>query len=493
MSKQPVQKRFTILHSNDIHGDFQEEVVDGKPGKMIGGLARLSGYINKVRKEEKNVLYLIAGDMVCGSMIDTEFKGASTMELMNYLSPDAATIGNHELDYGLYHLLFLEKMANFPIVVSNLYIKNFHKRLMQPYVILNVDGFDILIIGIITEEIMSNLKMDADIGSFLSLEDASSEVGRICDTYKDDDIDLTILLTHVGFEADKKLAAMLKPEWGVDLMIGGHSHTILEQPEVVNNILITQAGIGTDQLGRFDILVDDDTNSIVDWKWELLPVDETLAEPDEKLQGFIDSFQDVVDRKYNTIITRFAKRLDHLVWGAESELGNLFADILAEHSKADIAFISSGSIRGGGLGETVTLGDFKKICPYSGALQVVTLTGAQIKSIFNFTLTAEKRKRLIFQISKGWEVTYEDGKGVVGMKFNGKEVEDTDQHSVCLQEYYYKNSERKMNIPKADLIANGTNNVATSFVEVIEEYLRNNQNLDREVEGRIVVKQAVMG
>jgi len=128
MSNQPVHKRFTILHSNDMHGDFQAEVKDGKPGKMVGGLSLLSGYINKVREEEKNVIYLIAGDMVCGSMIDTEYKGASTMELMNYLSPDAATIGNHELDYGLYHLLFLEKMANFPIVVSNLYMKNFHKR-----------------------------------------------------------------------------------------------------------------------------------------------------------------------------------------------------------------------------------------------------------------------------------------------------------------------------------------------------------------------------
>jgi 2',3'-cyclic-nucleotide 2'-phosphodiesterase (5'-nucleotidase family) len=119
MSTKSIQKKFTILHSNDIHGDFQEEVVKGAPGQMVGGLSRLSGYINKVRREEKNVLYLIAGDMVQGSMIDTEFKGVSTMELMNYLSPDVATIGNHELDYGLYHLLFLEKMANFPIVVYN--------------------------------------------------------------------------------------------------------------------------------------------------------------------------------------------------------------------------------------------------------------------------------------------------------------------------------------------------------------------------------------
>ena len=89
-------------------------------------------------------------------------------------------------------------------------------------------------------------------------------MGIICNAYKNDDIDLTVLLTHIGFESDKELAAMLKPEWGVDMIIGGHSHTILEQPAQVNNILIAQAGVGTDQIGRFDIVVDDDTNSIVD-------------------------------------------------------------------------------------------------------------------------------------------------------------------------------------------------------------------------------------
>jgi len=77
----------------------------------------------------------------------------------------------------------------------------------------------------------------------------------ITNAYKNDDIDLTILLTHIGFESDLQLAAMLKPEWGVDMIIGGHSHTILEQPARVNNILIAQAGVGTNQIGRFDILV----------------------------------------------------------------------------------------------------------------------------------------------------------------------------------------------------------------------------------------------
>ena len=77
-------KKITILHSNDIHGDFLAELA-GQKGKLLGGLALLSGYINKVRSEEENALYVISGDMVQGSLIDAEYKGISTMEIMNYL------------------------------------------------------------------------------------------------------------------------------------------------------------------------------------------------------------------------------------------------------------------------------------------------------------------------------------------------------------------------------------------------------------------------
>jgi len=481
-------KKFTILHSNDMHGDFLAEA-QGAQGNLIGGLALLSGYINKVRKTEKNVLYLISGDMVQGSMIDSEYKGVSTMEIMNYLAPDVVTLGNHELDYGLPHLLFLEKMANFPIVNANMYIRKYFKRLMRPYLILNVEGFDIMFIGIVTEVALSSLKLDTTIGTFVGLEDAAAEVGKICNAYKDQDIDLTILLTHIGFESDKELAALLDPAWGVDMIIGGHSHTILEQPAVVNNILIAQAGTGTDQIGRFDIVVDDDTNRIVEWKWQLIPVDPSLAEPDAELQKFIDSFKEVVDRKYNALLCRLAQKLTHPRRTEETALGNLFADILAERAGVDVVFVGSGAIRGTEMGPLVALGDLYKVFPYDDTLLKFTITGTQLKQIFARFMRPENRtgEGECFQVNRGVQAIYDNARHALqSLSIKGKPVADDAPYTIALNGYHHKNSDTSLGLSNADLTALAASQViATSGRDVLEEYLRTHQNLNSQVEGRL--------
>ena len=271
-------KKLTLLHSNDLHGDFLVEKVDDK---LVGGVSMLSGYVNKGRREEENVVYAIAGDMFQGSLIDSEYKGVSTIEIMNLLAPDVVTIGNHEVDYGLAHLLFLEKCANFPIINANLYLKHNGRRLFHSHRILEIDGMKILFIGILTEEVLQKTKLEKLIGTLVDIREAAAEVGRICDAYQTEDIDFTVLLTHVGIEADQQLAAILDPRWGVDLIIGGHSHTLLEKPIEVNGIPIVQAASGTDQIGRFDIMVDTDLNSIDSYTWQLIPITPEYCPEDE--------------------------------------------------------------------------------------------------------------------------------------------------------------------------------------------------------------------
>ncbi len=484
-------KKFTILHSNDMHGDFLAEV-QGEKGELIGGLALLSGYINKVRSEEENVLYVISGDMVQGSLIDSEYKGISTIEIMNYLAPDVVALGNHEFDYGLPHLLFLEKMANFPIVNANLYIRKYFKRLMQPFIIINKAEFDILFTGIITEKVIDSISQDKLIGTLISLEDASAEVGKITDAYKNDDIDLTILLTHIGFESDVQLANILKPEWGVDMIIGGHSHTIMSKPEKVNNILIAQAGVGTNQIGRFDIIVDDETNSIVDYEWELIPINDKIAEPDKALTEYINSFKKEVDRKYNSLVCRFSEKLTHPQREIETSLGNLVADVFAETAESDIMFVGAGSIRVKELGPSVTLGDLKACFPFDDSLSRFTITGSHLKKIFEHTMRLENRdgEGECYQVSSGVKAIYNDSKKTLeSLTLENQEIVDQQLYKICLQGYHANNSTAYLNITPEELRNSGEFKVvSTSAQGVLEEYLRNHQNIGCKVEGRLIYK-----
>lgn len=481
-------KKFTILHSNDMHGDFLAEVQAGG-GKLIGGLALLSGYINKVRSEKENVLYVISGDMLQGSLIDSEYKGISTMEIMNYLAPDVACLGNHEFDYGLPHLLFLEKMANFPIVNANLYVNKYNKRLMRPYIILNKAGSDILFIGIITEKVMDSIKKDELISSFITLEEASNEIGKICNAYKNDDIDLTVLLTHIGFDSDIQLAKLLKPEWGVDMIIGGHSHTFLDKPAVVNNVLIAQAGVGTSHIGQFDIVVDCDSNSIVDYEWQLIPIDENIAEPDARLGQYIDSFETEVDRKYNAIICKLSQKHTHPKREIETSLGNLIADAMGETAECDVMLIGSGSIRGQEIGPLVTLKDLSTCFPYDDTLTRYAIDGEKLKRVFAHIMRPDNRngEGECYQINGRVKATYDDpSRQLISLKIDDQDVSNTGLYTVCLQGYHIKNSEANLNLANKELLESGKSKVvSTSAAHVLEEYLRNHQNISRCVEGRL--------
>jgi 5'-nucleotidase/UDP-sugar diphosphatase len=483
-------KQFCILHSNDMHGDFLAEAAVS--GKHIGGLALLSAYINKVRREEENVLFMIAGDMVQGSLIDSEYKGISTMGIMNYLAPDVVTLGNHEFDYGLAHLLFLEKVANFPIVNANLYIKPGNKRLMRPFVVLEKDGFSILVTGIITEKVMDSIKGDNIIGSFVTLEEASQEVGRISNAYRNDDIDLTILLTHIGLESDVEFARLLHPDWGVDMIIGGHSHSVMDRPLIENGVIIVHAGSGTNQIGRLDITVDDETNRIVGYRWRLVTIDDTMLEPDHGLEAYISTFQDQVENKYSSLLSRLAYEHTHPSREVETDLGNLFADALADMTESDLVFLASGSIRSKQIGPVVTLKDLMVCFPFNDSLTRYTVTGAMLRRIYGHIMRKENRngEGECYQMNGRVHATYDDRTGeLVDLKFDGEDVHDERRYGVVLQSYHARNCQTYLGISPEELGGIKTKVVSTSAREVLEEWLRNNQNAGRKVEGRLTFLQ----
>ncbi len=483
-------RKLVLLHSNDMHGDFLSENIDNK---LIGGVSMLSGYINKVKEEEPNTLYCIAGDMFRGSVIDSEYKGISTIEIMNMLSPDVVTLGNHEVDYGVSHLLFLEKCAKFPIINANLHIKTNHARLFKPYLIKEIGGMKILFIGIITELVIKQAKNDGLVGTFVNISEAADEIGRICNAYNSIDIDFTVLLTHIGFDEDKKLAELLDPAWGVDVIIGGHSHTFLEEAEKVNDVLIVQAGTGTDQIGRFDLIIDTENNCVADYKWRSVPINADNCPVDENIAELIKSYKNQTDKKYCRVITRFNRKLTHPTRTQETALGDLLADALKRSLGLDIMLLGSGSIRTEELGPIVMFGDLITAFPYDDDVFMVKVTGAQLKHMIKHTLRDEVWEGAhteFYQYSEGLHMVYSrKDHAFKEFTFNGEEVADDRMFNIGLQLFHYNNMIDSFDITPEEVLANAPRRtLTTSCRDVIEEYLSENQHLDREVGDRLIIE-----
>lgn len=483
-------KKLTLLHSNDMHGDFlAEQVADD----LVGGVSMLSGYVNKVRKEEKNAIYCIAGDMFRGSVIDSEYRGISTIEIMNMLAPDVVTIGNHETDYGVAHLLFIEKCAKFPIINANLHITTNNARLFKPHHIIEINGMKILFIGILTESVLSQTRSESLIGTFVDVHEAAQEVARICNAYNAMDIDCTVLLTHIGYEEDKKLAAQLDPALGVDIIIGGHSHTFIEQPETVNGILIAQAGTGTDQIGRFDLEIDTDQNCVHSYKWNSIPISEETCPKDLALEEVLSYYKVATEKKYSRIVTRLKRRLTHPSRYQETELGNLIADIFRESKNLDLMLLGSGSVRNTEMGPIVLLSDLTECFPYDDMMHRLLVKGSQLKRMIRYMLRDEVWEGShceFYQFSQGMRVVYDKAsREFKEFSLGGEPVEDEKIYKIGIQHFHYLNLEEFFNVPLKEIAENGAPKVvATSCREILDEYLSNHQNLDSQICGRLVVE-----
>ena len=472
-------KKLTLLHSNDMHGDFLAENVSDE---LVGGVSMLSGYISKVKIEEKNVLYCVAGDMFRGSVIDSEYLGISTIEIMNMLAPDVVTIGNHETDYGLSHLLFLEKCAKFPIINANLYIKMNGTRLFKPYHIVEIDGMKILFIGILTEEVMNSAANEEIIGSLIDVEDATKEIEKICNAFNGVDIDFTVLLTHIGFENDKKLAAKLDPSLGVDVIIGGHSHTLMDEPYKVNDILIVQAGTGTDQIGRFDIVVDTDTNAVSSYKWQAVPITAKNCPDDPKMANLVNELKNSTDLKYGRTIRRLNIPLEHKSRDRQTTLGNFFSDIIADAIGSDLFLLTSGSIRVDSLGPIITLKDLMNAFPFEDKVYEIKVKGKCLKEMITYICREEVWNGEIhefYQISKNWNIIYDRKTGKLNkIDFKGQPLDDDQIIKLGLLAYDFNNSNKFFNKTIEELSdIDKPKVVATSAKELLFEYLENSATL----------------
>ena len=357
-----------------------------------------------------------------------------------------------------------------------------------------MDGMNILFIGIITQDVINQTKSESLVGSFVDTAAAAAEVGKICNAHNSIDIDFTVLLTHIGFEEDRHLARQLDPAWGVDLIIGGHSHTLPEHAVEENGVVIAQAGTGTDQIGRFDIIVDTDNNCIDSYTWRTVPICAETCPRNPAMEQVLHRFTSQVDEKYSHIVGRFRRELTHPQRTQETELGNLFADIFTRSLGVDVMLIGSGSIRAEKLGPIVTYGDLIEGFPYDDGVFMFKVTGQQLRQMLHYMLREEAYTghTEFYQLPSTLRLRYDRAKGDFDYftycgKEVGKEISDDALFTVGLQNYHFKNIESFFNISYDTLCKlQKPRSVATSCQDILMEYFREHEMLDAVVDGKPV-------
>lgn len=251
--------RITLLHTNDTHSRIEPFGPGNGNLSGRGGIARRATLVKQLRKELGNVLLLDAGDVFQGTPYFNKFKGRLDYQLMSMVGYDAATLGNHDFDNGVEGLLAAMEAATFPFVNCNFTLKGaplLAKR-VQPYLVKDLPGARVGITGVgVAFKSLVAPKNHAGVEYLDPVEPLKATVKRLREVEK---VDLVVLLSHLGHDLkgtqiDDLNLAKLVP--GIDAIIGGHSHTFLEEPVRIKQergeTLIFQVGFGGVNLGRMD-------------------------------------------------------------------------------------------------------------------------------------------------------------------------------------------------------------------------------------------------
>ncbi|MDN5213820.1 metallophosphatase [Fulvivirgaceae bacterium BMA12] len=250
--------RLTILHSNDMHSRIEPMPDDGRRYAGLGGMAQRAAIIKKIRATEENVLLLDAGDIFQGTPYFNFFGGELEFKLMSEMKYDAATIGNHDFDNGIDGLYKMLPHANFPFLCANYdFSGNILHNRFQPYKIFQKDQLNIGVFGLGIE--LKGLVNDHLSGGTRYLDPIAIAKEMVLELEKKN-CHLIICLSHLGYKysrgkvSDHTLAEQVS---GIDLIIGGHTHTFLEMPTLYKNregheTIINQVGWAGIRLGRID-------------------------------------------------------------------------------------------------------------------------------------------------------------------------------------------------------------------------------------------------
>ena len=401
-----------ILHTNDVHSHLDPFVTRG--GERAGGVAARAALIAREKARGGRVLLLDGGDLVQGTPYYNQFRGEPDHKLLDLLGYDAIALGNHDLDDGAAAWRARAAATRTPIVSANVFTQSTAagggsgarggpvpasiartakwvgggkvpagtalSNLATPYVVLVRGGLRIAILGLTTYSLDHIVAAPKNQGVAVGdpVEAARYWVPRLRK-----EADLVVALTHIGVDQDRKLVDQVP---GIDVVIGGHSHTplfkpILEATDFGRPTPIAQTGSWGRYLGRTTLHWGGDRISSTTGRLiEVKPADGE----DASVEAVVASYRSRLGPELGKVVFHAPARVEmSRLDEPDHPLGNFVADVMRDRTGADIAIMNAGGIRGPLPKGDVTAGDILTMLPFDNRLVVVSLTGTQVRSLLD--------------------------------------------------------------------------------------------------------------
>jgi len=410
----PDDRQAVIFSVNDMHA-------------AIDNFPKLAWIVDSLRSVYPNLLLIAAGDNQTGNPINDQFpeKGLPMIDLMNTVGFNLSAVGNHEFDTGPEGFSNLILKANFGFICANVSGGGRHSLKISPYKIFTLpNGLKVAFLGLL--QLGQNGIPDShpdNVRDFVFRSPCETALEYL---WLKDSSDVFIALTHIGFEEDVKLAETMPA--GIDLIIGGHSHTRVDREQIHNGILITQAEnklkYGT--LIRLTV----NTDGRITRSMQLIDIRNSKKEKPE-IRSMVDRYNDnpVLNQVIATATDDFS---------SYEELGYLMADAQRAAAGADIALMNPGGVRIDQLPKgPVTIKNVYQLDPFGNELVVTKLTGSEIFSLLRAALPVDEKSPVYTSgITTGTRVNDQgDPEEIKILTNDGKPLDMNQVYTVAMNSY----------------------------------------------------------
>jgi len=422
--------RVTLLQVNDV---YQFTPVEG--GKR-GGLARVSALRRKIMADSPHTLFLMAGDTISPSVESIIYKGRQMIDAWNLSGLDYATLGNHEFDFGPDVLRERMGESKFKWLAANVVDNKSGKTFAgtPEFVIREFEGVKIGLFGLTLPE----TKVTSKPGPDVDILDPCTTATRIVPQIRARGAQVVIALTHLSMREDKQVARCS----GVDLIVGGHEHSLLES--LAGHAPILKMTADARELGRIDLNIGKTTGKLQSIDWQVIPITDQLPS---------DTQFASLERKYGGLLKELAQRVGHtnvelearsaVGRTRETNLGNFVADAFRKSTASDVAIMNGGSIR---ADDVIKPGDLTRrnvlsLLPFKNRVVKIEISGATLRAALEHGVarSAEDAEPGRFPQVSGMRYVFDasrkPGSRIISVTVNGKPLDDRKTYTLATTDY----------------------------------------------------------